>query len=676
MVDWELDSESGFLFIKSGETNDCRIHEQVANIINSNLKQNSKWYQRDLQLLNDLRTDSLTNTQVINLEIITKLKKYVSLLNKLNEILPPESLKFTWNNNESSSIDWEIEHCLLQLSSYYSKLSISYYNDSSVESLKRAGIYFQYSAGCLNLLSNCNTSCMNLLLAQAQEIYYEKAILDNLKDSIISKLAIQIADYYYDDIQLNHFDDYINLKAVYFKCVSYFRYSNISKDYKKYGNSIAYLEKCQQLLNDNTINNSQYCKILQNFENLKIKILNNLRILKYENDMLYLNKIPKFKSLNELPRAILVKCLSPKEIELDSTFLSGLLPLHIINEIETYNLRFDEFIENEITTPANKFLDEIDNIVKNSNIIEKIKHLSDDELPTNIIEYRNELIKNGNIQNLNNLSNSLISLKFECKNKLNNVWKLLKDQLLLEESLAKTYGYDNWKLDIIDNDKSCSLLINSFKIYENYLKQGTENGDELIKVQINELIPFLKIFDNYNELVKYVPNSEYLKLNPNLNDCIQDIQLTLKDAKKFTDDIEKFLKNIRIKQEHFDLIKLYKSDKNVENLLKNEILKFETELKYIETFENRKVKLISEFDEKLLKFENLNNKLIISSNRLEALKVLTSTYNGYLEILENLNRGLEFYNNLNENLILKSNQLDQFLSKRNEIVNILREKFL
>lgn len=37
---------------------------------------------------------------------------------------------------------------------------------------------------------------LHLMLAQAQECFYEKAVKDNMKASIIAKLAAQVADYY------------------------------------------------------------------------------------------------------------------------------------------------------------------------------------------------------------------------------------------------------------------------------------------------------------------------------------------------------------------------------------------------------------------------------------------------------------------------------------------------
>lgn len=48
---------------------------------------------------------------------------------------------------------------------------------------------FDFSPEFLNM-------AIHLMLAQAQECFYEKAVKDNMKASIIAKLAAQVADYY------------------------------------------------------------------------------------------------------------------------------------------------------------------------------------------------------------------------------------------------------------------------------------------------------------------------------------------------------------------------------------------------------------------------------------------------------------------------------------------------
>lgn len=49
------------------------------------------------------------------------------------------------------------------------------------------------------------TLCINLMLAQAQECFYEKAVKDNMKPTLISKLAAQVADFY--ELTLNSFNN-------------------------------------------------------------------------------------------------------------------------------------------------------------------------------------------------------------------------------------------------------------------------------------------------------------------------------------------------------------------------------------------------------------------------------------------------------------------------------------
>jgi programmed cell death 6-interacting protein len=87
------------------------------------------------------------------------------------------------------------------------------------ENLKLAAKYYQLAAGAFtyirdNSLTTTRNDCTSdmfpetlsfliaVMLAQAQEVFYAKALKDNMKQNIISKLSAQCSDLYADAMKL------------------------------------------------------------------------------------------------------------------------------------------------------------------------------------------------------------------------------------------------------------------------------------------------------------------------------------------------------------------------------------------------------------------------------------------------------------------------------------------
>jgi programmed cell death 6-interacting protein len=103
---------------------------------------------------------------------------------------------------------------LYNIGALYSQLATSQSRTTS-ESLKRACQYFQHSAGTFNLLltpssalrlppgilvedfKEATLTCLKfLMLAQAQECFWQKAVLGQMKDGLIARLASQVSEFY------------------------------------------------------------------------------------------------------------------------------------------------------------------------------------------------------------------------------------------------------------------------------------------------------------------------------------------------------------------------------------------------------------------------------------------------------------------------------------------------
>lgn len=715
-----LDRENDLLYLTPNVTSSVDFGPILGDVIDNQFHQPNELFKQDIQLITNLRSESFPSMiEDINLEVITKLKKYCDSVTALITIFPDEVVQFHWSNCVIKSLNEEKLYIVYQLASYYSILAV---NESKrdEEGLKKSGIYFQYSAGCLEIVqqllhhtsvqsfplnSNKIEALKTVMLAQSQEIYLQKAKINQLKGSILLKLAIRISDFYNDAIQLigqeveqsNLPISFFQLKGLYYTCFSFNSYSAYCNRKKKYGEEISYLNQSLYLLMQvSEAEETQYSKLLQDAENLRMQILSKIETVKHENEMLHLQKIPPFETLKPLPRAELVKCLAPKDMELSensstNNLFIGLIPLQVVIQVCEYQNRFKDFINCELVTPIEKLNQNIHELFTNLNVETEISKLtSNSDLPPALIQSREKLMRNGNLEKIANLISILQELKLKCRFKLDKIWQLLKDQTVEEEALAKYYGYDKWKLGVLEDDKVGAILINSFKIYENYMKQS-EEGDRLICTQIEELKPFLEIYDDEKLLKSYVPETNVLVLNPSLQPMIDNLREVSMLLQRLEGERVNFLKKVKKKASGVRIIDQYRQKSckhrlqntsthtdDLQNLLgeilKDEILKFNDEVEYLGGTRVAQDDLVSKFSACNLDFINLKDQLKISIKRKEALHVLDSTYQGFFEVVGNLIQGKDFYQNLLDNIDVKMNQLDNFLGKRSESRRFLQEK--
>ncbi|GAA6009640.1 hypothetical protein JCM11491_001043 [Sporobolomyces phaffii] len=175
------------------------------------------------------------------------------------------------------SLTYELCTALYNLASLYTHLAISHRSSSAssssshdADSLKTSLNYFQLSLGTLDklvLLSSSSTSPSAMkddsdfdervmlgwkeyVCAMAQEVGWQKSVVDRLKNGTISKLAVQVAKYYERALSLFPPQDeylpaewtrYFQLKRNHFEAVAHYRRSLDDLGANRYGDEIGRL---------------------------------------------------------------------------------------------------------------------------------------------------------------------------------------------------------------------------------------------------------------------------------------------------------------------------------------------------------------------------------------------------------------------------------------------------
>ena len=136
-----------------------------------------------------------------------------------------------------------------------------------------------------------------LLLAQAQECYWQKAVMDGYRDASIAKLAAQLSDYYSiasdfavkSDAISSEWIHHMTAKHHHFAAVAQFRASRDCLDKRRYGEEVARLRDGLACVNEASREARYISKImLGDLQTLKARLTEDLRRAEKDNDVIYL----------------------------------------------------------------------------------------------------------------------------------------------------------------------------------------------------------------------------------------------------------------------------------------------------------------------------------------------------------------------------------------------------
>ncbi|KAJ4450416.1 hypothetical protein ANN_01840 [Periplaneta americana] len=273
-----------------------------------------------------------------------------------------------------SSLAYEKVCVLFNIAALQSSVAAAQSIESD-EGLKLAAKLFQQAAGIFNHLKgtvmlaiqqdptpDLNPETLGalsaLMLAQAQEIFVQKAIHDRMKDAVIAKLSSQCEELYVEVLKQFQKEllrplwdkDWIptvaGKQAAYHGLTEYYQ-SLVCKANKSVGEEIARLEHASELFKA-AQQRSGKPSYFQDYAN---KVQRNLTEAKKDNDFIYHERIPDVKNLTPVGKAMLAKSLPVPE-RLSQNFkdlFDELVPVTVHQSMAAYDVRKNEIVNSEIT---------------------------------------------------------------------------------------------------------------------------------------------------------------------------------------------------------------------------------------------------------------------------------------------------------------------------------------
>lgn len=283
-----------------------------------------------------------------------------------------------------NNLRFEIANILFNLAALYSQLAFSL-NRTTSDGLKQACDYFCRSAGVLShlrkdILPDLRASppedmddmtllCLEeLLLAQAQECFWLKAVKDGLKDVSIARLAAKVSDFYgtagdyavKSNVISTDWIHHMTSKHHHFAAAAQYRQSLDCLEKRKYGEEVARLRDSLQCVNE-ALKESRWINrvIVGDLNGLKNRVAEDLKRAEKDNDIIYLMPVPPKSELKTLDRACMVVAKAPSQVTdaismlgdkgpLGQPLLAKLVPYAVHVAASIYSDRRDRLVNDTI----------------------------------------------------------------------------------------------------------------------------------------------------------------------------------------------------------------------------------------------------------------------------------------------------------------------------------------
>ncbi|XP_010918463.1 vacuolar-sorting protein BRO1 [Elaeis guineensis] len=664
----------------------------------------------DLQAVRQMRSDlenpsSAAPSPELRRDLLQHYFRALALIEPRFPISPDRShvhsLVFTWHDAFKSnkkvslpSIHLEKAAVLFNLAAVYSQIALTS-DRSSPAGLKQACNSFQAAAGTfaflrdqaaakavaagatLDLSPECTSMLERLMLAQAQECFFEKVIADGKPPGLCSKVARQVGLYYeeaYAPITappLNqHFDrtwvSHVQLKAAQFYAEACYRYSLELHEKEEIAEEIARLKIGLGALTDAKKSAKGVAQPLMDaVSRLESNMNRNLERATKENDRVYLMRVPAAGSLSALPGASLVKPTPMGEV-LDGSkerLFSGLVPDSSTKALSKYT----EMVDDIIRTQAEKLQQgsEIARVkLKEMDLPDSILALEGNfSLPMDLKEDIEAVQISGGPSGLEAELQQIRDLRRVNQELLVQTEELLQKEANEDTQFRTQFGTRWTRPQSSTLTKNLQERLNRFAAN---LKQASDS-DTRIERAVKDNAALMAILDR-KPIESALPSlaRPIMSLDSNEDAIVGALKQSLRQLETLGAQragLEDMLKEMKRKDDI--LPKLMASTGSHEDLFKKEIAKYDQICEEIAQNIEAQEQLLLQIQAQNAEFASVFNLEDYKVAREKSYKQISAAIAKYREIKENINEGLKFYVTLQDAITNVKQQCSDFVMTRN-----------
>jgi len=594
-----------------------------------------------------------------------------------------------------NSIPFELANILFNLAVLYCQLAVSSNRESS-DGLKAACNYFCQSAGVIAHIRNeilpvmrvtppedmdlMTLECLErLMLAQAQECFWLKAVTDNLKDATIAKLAAKLSDLYLEASDYGMKSQTISSEWIHHMCAKHHHFAAAAQyraasdclEKRKYGEEVARLQDSLACINEALKETRYISKIVAtDLNSLKARVQDDLRRAEKDNDTIYLLPVPHKSELKTLDRASMVTARIPKEVsdpisslgdskELGRPLFSRLVPYSVHVAASIYAGRRDQTVRT-IVDELEYMTTRIHEVVKSLNLPGALQALEKPlGIPSTLASHAEDIRQQNGLERLRNTRDDIAKLKSNDRRSFQEGVNFLNSEAADDDQARRKYGTDRWNR--ADSQLASQRLSAQIGEIDGYL-QKAEESDKSVQDKYIENQPVIRLLSGTDEdLEEYIPNSKRPSLPPKMEREVENLRSGLNNLHKLESRRKRMIDSLRIKCQADDVnTDLLREAGRLERELPMQKLEasqfevfFDERLKKYESDQEAVKAEQEEQDALLSKLKEHNTSFIAARRgdtstkaREEALQKLENGYFAYKEIIQNLEVGRKFYNDL------------------------------
>ncbi|KAL9077534.1 MAG: hypothetical protein Q9157_003363 [Trypethelium eluteriae] len=595
-----------------------------------------------------------------------------------------------------NNIRFELANILFNLAAMYSQLAMSA-NRSSPEGLKSACNLFCLAAGVISHVKtevvpemrstpheDMDTMTLEsleyLMLAQSQELFWQKAVKDGLKDATIAKLAAKVSDLYSEaqdygvksDSISSEWIHHMSAKHHHFAAAAQYRAACDCLEKRKYGEEVARLRDSLTCVNE-ALKEARYLNkvVLSDLNGLKNKVSEDLKTAEKDNDTIYLLPVPSKSDLKTLDRASMVASKIPPEVsdplsmlgeksELGRPLFSKLVPYSVHVAASIYADRRDRLVNNTIIDELEGLTAKLHDLLQSLNLPGSLQALEKPlGLPPTLISHAEEIRQQDGINRLQRSMAETEKLKTGDRAAYEEAVENLRAEAAEDEQARRRHGTDRWNRP--KSSEAAPQLYSQNKEIDGYFKSAS-NSDSLVREKLKQHEHLIRLLSGTDrDLEDFVPSSRRATMTAKLEREASKLRGCLNEVSRLESRRKRKIENLKAKAKADDVNPdLLKEAARLEREYPMQAIEavqfedfFETRLQRYDTDHAMNKEEREEQDDISTRLQHANTAFLdarrgdtSTREREQALQSLENAYYKYKEIISNLDVGRKFYNDL------------------------------
>ncbi|KAJ2894001.1 pH-response regulator protein palA/prr-1 [Zalerion maritima] len=721
-----LTRSSNILSLPFRKATHLSFKNAVKQYISEKYDQHPDMFRADLDVIDSLRREAV-NVREAHPSGVPKLLAYAAQLVWMGTKFPIDiGCDFSWypalgyhtdrpviRNN----LKFELINVLFNLAALHAQLAVSS-NRGSSEGLKAAANNFMSAAGILthiktNIVPDLRTdppddmddhsldSLTHLFLAQAQECFWHKAVNDNYKDVLISKLACQVSDFYAsagdEAVQSSAISSswihHMTAKHHHFAAAGQYRAARDCLEKRKYGEEVARLRDAVACVREGLKEGKGgYVSplVLRDLEKLEEKTKEDLKRAEKDNDLIYLQLVPEKPELGILARAKMADLRCPSEVsnpiehlgentQFGPGLFSKLVPFAVHVAVSLYEESRNTYVETKIVRELEALDEQLRQDLASLNLPASFQALEKPlGVPPAVREYNDTMKNETPMETIPATFEQRNEMRRNCLGIFNSLYEMLRAEDNEDSRLRERYGTLRWARPPSTEDIAGKKHWDNVNSVQRYIEL-TEGSDATVTKTFENSKGIIQLLSGpLQYVIDFVPSSRRTEVPPTMVPVLGRLRNAYSDVLRLQSQRRKRIESVRARAKNDDiradilkeasrLERQYPSctitaadfdgffDKRITSFYGEDLQSLDREQERQDQLMDEVGRLNREFEAQKRRMGGGENALG-GQERQDKLQELENGYNVYCKIKKDTAAGMKFYNDL-------MRQVDQLSSK-------------